>query len=333
MDIPPSEGFESLAALCQAHCVSEVFFEACERNLFTFIACRRVSSREIFDKIGISAIPGRHFLGALKDLRLLGSDGDEYFNTGLSKQFLLDTSPYHVLNLVKQLRFQKRYWPTLGKALSTGTPTAFDEGIEKPSNEQSEAFVKAMEEKASLTAEPLAGALMPHVGGSVLDVGCGSGRLLRELRKSSCAFGKHITLHGYDIRRSLDVALGFDTEGISFFEGNFLEDSLPAGPYDLVILSNVVHMYGPLDNAILLKKILSSLCLGGKVAVFDIFLDSDSRGELLKNIFSLNMIMGTFGGRVYSVMEADKLLVDSGFSESNVENIGFWETLLLASNV
>jgi len=323
---------EYILDLCNGHCVSEIFFEACEKNLFSLISSNEVHSQWIFDKIGLLPLPGGYFLSALQNMGLLEKNGDKYCNTPFSNKYLVESSLSCLLSFIRQSSFQKRYWGTLGKAMASGLPTAFDDKIPPAGEAESRNFIKAMEEKAALTAKDLARALMPYIGGRVLDVGCGSGCLLREIyHQTANAEVDNLVLHGYDIERSISVAkelLPADVP-VSFFEGNFLDDELSGGEYSLVILSNIVHMYSPDDNVNLIRKIWDVTDNGGFMAIFDLFFDGSDIDNLQKNIFSLNMAMGSFGGRVYSLSEMVKDATNSGFIEKSVVNIGFLGTLII----
>jgi len=316
---------EYIFNLCQGYQVSEVFFEACHRNIFSIISDKTVHSAWIFDKIDVKAIPGKYFFNSLEEMGLIVRDGEKYSNSSFSKKHLTDSSPFCLLAFVKQCKFQRRYWQTLGKALSSGEPTAFD--CEMAGDGESRSFIDAMEEKSALTCETLINEL-GSLDGRILDVGCGSGQLLKEIYKRSKDMPP--VLEGYDIKRSIDIAKEGPSYPISFFEGNFLEDALPQGPYELVILSNVVHMYAPDENRKLFEKISDILVDGGKLAVFDLFLDQGD-GSLWKNLFSLNMSMGTFGGRTYSISEIIKDINKSKLIEDKITNIGFLGTLILST--
>ncbi|HEU4583508.1 MAG TPA: methyltransferase domain-containing protein [Polyangiaceae bacterium] len=97
-------------------------------------------------------------------------------------------------------------------------------------------------------------------GQRVLDYGCGTGsltRLLLERCDSVC---------GYDpSARSLEQARQV-AAGASYYAD---EREIPAGIFDLVVLSGVLHHVPPAERARVLETVASKLRLGGRVVIFE----------------------------------------------------------------
>lgn len=92
--------------------------------------------------------------------------------------------------------------------------------------------------------------------GSILDVGCGDGRLLALLKKTkNCTWN----LYGVDFNKEGNKIA--KEKGIYIYEGKFEEVEISAGSFDLVIMNEVIeHLYDPFESLLKVKNILK---LGG----------------------------------------------------------------------
>ncbi|NIP58615.1 MAG: methyltransferase domain-containing protein [Gemmatimonadetes bacterium] len=100
-----------------------------------------------------------------------------------------------------------------------------------------------------------------------------------------------------------------DHPRIELVGGDFLEEPLPEGPFDVALLSNVVHIYGPDTNRRILEKAAGSLRPGGVVAVADFVRGRSARAPR----FALVMLLKSEEGNTYSEEEIGCWLRDAGF--------------------
>ena len=85
--------------------------------------------------------------------------------------------------------------------------------------------------------------------------------------------------------------------GRLFFHGcDFLTDPLPSG-FDVVWISQVLHIFGPEKVLCALRGAFGSLERGGLLLVHDIFSGPD--GPLFPALFALNMLTHTEEGRTW----------------------------------
>jgi len=89
----------------------------------------------------------------------------------------------------------------------------------------------------------------------------------------------------------------------------------PPAPYDLALLSSVLHIYGPEDNATLLGRIYEVLEPGGQVVIREFLLDETGTRPVEAALFSVNMLVATESGRSYTFDEIRGWLHDAGFGE------------------
>ena len=89
---------------------------------------------------------------------------------------------------------------------------------------------------------------------------------------------------------------GFEKR-IGVAEGQCLSDPLPSGPFDLVFISNLLHIYKEGEAKKIVKKAAGVLSPSGILAVHDyIFGCGDS---MAASLFDMTMLIGTPQGRCY----------------------------------
>ncbi|MGB9904957.1 MAG: methyltransferase, partial [Desulfotomaculales bacterium] len=91
-------------------------------------------------------------------------------------------------------------------------------------------------------------------------------------------------------------------------------DDLGEGVYDLVLASNVLHIYDEKTNRLVLEKVFRALRPGGRVVVHDYFLQNSGPAPEAA-LFDLNMLLGTLCGRVYGAGEVKCWLEGAGFQK------------------
>ncbi len=144
----------------------------------------------------------------------------------------------------------------------------------------------------------------------MLDVGGAVGHVARHF--SRC--GVRATL--FDRENVLPMArefLGSEGADIALVGGDFTQ-SLPAGPFDLVYLGNVYHIYGPGTNARVTREVFSVLSPGGTIAIQDLVLGRSRRAAL----FAVNMLQATEDGGVWTEAQYREWLTAAGFARVEI---------------
>lgn len=145
---------------------------------------------------------------------------------------------------------------------------------------------------------------------TVLDLGGGPGHMARAFARRGC----RVTL--FDQPRTVEfVAEEYDLEGVEGLRlagGDFLTDPLPHGPFDIVLMSNILHIYSPTENRRVLEKVAGVTAPGGVTAVADFFRGRSSRAAR----FALIMLLKTEGGNTYSEEEIAGWLQQAGFVDA-----------------
>jgi len=97
----------------------------------------------------------------------------------------------------------------------------------------------------------------------ILDYGCGTGGVMKELVKELPA--AHIT--GFDI--STDIMTIAKEQLYDQKNVEWITEPRPEEPFDLIILANVLHHVSPLDRISLLVQVRRCLSVNGIVVVFE----------------------------------------------------------------
>ena len=209
----------------------------------------------------------------------------------------------HAYNLIKS-------WIQLPEVLKTGKPASRDSSAERNTH-----FIKAMTRGAQKSAAQIAGYclqdLPPHP--KVLDVGGGP----LTYAKAFAAGQARITI--LDLPEVIDMMRPEldQTLPIEMIAGDFTQ-GLPPGPYDLVYLGNVCHIYGEPENRALFLAAAQVLRPGGQVVINDMI-----RGAgVWPAIFGVNMLVNTVSGGTWTYEQYQTWLADAGFTVAPWQEVG-----------
>lgn len=143
-------------------------------------------------------------------------------------------------------------------------------------------------------------------GARVLDLGGGHGRYARAFADA----GYEATL--LDLPHAIAYAKARHGDALRYQTANFHEDAL-GGPYDLALLSNIVHSESDDGNAKLFARLFGALAPGGRVAIKDMFLDELEASPENAVFFGVTMLLYTERGRSPSLAQLRAWLSEAGF--------------------
>jgi SAM-dependent methyltransferase len=184
-------------------------------------------------------------------------------------------------------------------------------GSTKVDQESRERFLESIHNDSIIVAEQIAD-LFPSNTKRIIDLGCGAGTYSFALLER-CPMAHALLVdrdNAWPFISRLAQQKGLQ-DRITFTPKDLLTESLGEG-FDLAILSNVIHIYSPDDNRILLQNIAQSLVLGGRIAIKDYCMRSDRSGPDWVLDFALQMALLTKGGAVYNAHEVEKWCKELG---------------------
>jgi 3-hydroxy-5-methyl-1-naphthoate 3-O-methyltransferase len=98
---------------------------------------------------------------------------------------------------------------------------------------------------------------------------------------------------------------------IGTVSGDFFSEELPKGS-DTILLSMILHDWGPDKNRVILRKCFDALPSGGAIIINELMMNDDKCGPLPAALMSMVMIIST-EGRNYTWAEYEEWLKEAGF--------------------
>lgn len=259
---------------------------------------------KVAGEIGTDKRATEILLDALVGLGLLRKQKNRYRNTKAASCFLVSDSPYYQGEIIKHVDGLWDRWSDLDTIVKTGKPS------QRARNH--EAFILGMHNIAVTKAKEVISGVSLRGVKRVLDLGCGPGTYSMEIAGN----GVEVTL--FDLPETIKIARDVvsrsraDTENIRFMSGDFLREDFGSG-YDLILISQIVHMFSEKVNMMLLKKCGMALNENGRVVVHDFLINEARTMPPWSSLFAINMLVSTEGGRTYSPGDIKGWFLKTGF--------------------
>ena len=257
-------------------------------------------------------------LDALTAIGLLRKAAGKYRTSPLAANFLVENAPYYQGDMLRHADTLWKNWSALDESLKKGKPAR------KAQNYP--AFIKAMHNNASLRARDVVDALDLKGVRSALDLGGGPGTYSMEMA------GRGVDVTLYDLPDAIaiarKIARNAGARNIRFMPGDFLKDPIGTG-YDLVFISQVLHVFSEQQNLKILKNVRSALNSGGKIVIQEFSLDNERTSPVQGALFSVNMLVNTDAGSSYTAREIKGWLAKTGFSGVKEKRMN--ETVLISA--
>jgi SAM-dependent methyltransferase len=99
---------------------------------------------------------------------------------------------------------------------------------------------------------------------------------------------------------------------LRFHPGDYRRDLLPGG-YDAVLFCGAMHQESPDSGGALLRSAAAALRPGGELLLVDMMLEKDRTAPAFSALFSLNMMLTSPHGRVFSETDLLEMLGRAGY--------------------
>lgn len=270
----------------------------------------------------------------LASVGLLRKNGMRYQTSRVSRIFLDRRGPDGKGDYLDLLIRQWNAWDQLTQALRSGKPVDADEP-ETP--EYRRAFSWAMHQRSIEPARAVARQLRLGQARSLLDLGGGPGTYALAFLAQYPRL--QATLMDRPAALEVAKAIAHSAKGgsrLSYYSLDFFRDPIP-GTYDVIWLSNVIHIYSPQENLRLFKTLRANMNPHGKIYIQDTFLlDKEGLSPLETNLFAVTMLLCTETGNTYKAATVRKWLKMAGFRPGRLiklaEGTGDWEGVLVQAS-
>jgi ubiquinone/menaquinone biosynthesis C-methylase UbiE len=236
-------------------------------------------------------------------------DGDRFTIDPGARPFLLAGGPETMVSIIGHNRSMLRSWVRLEEVMRTGAPASRQERTP----EEMEDFIRGMENVSRRSSEEVASKIDFSDARRLLDLGGGPGTAALTFAKANPELKCVVfDLEGPEGIAAEQIRRADLADRVTTQAGDFLTDEI-GQDFDIVYISNIIHMLSPDQTLALLEKAARALVSGGRVLIKDFFLE-DSRVEPPWTAqFSVNMLVNTEGGKSYTFTEMKDLLARSGF--------------------
>ena len=292
-------------------------------GIFTALAERPGPARDVARRLELDPRAVGILLPFLEDLGLLERDDEGFHLTRRAQEeFVESDSPTYSAGGLELWLTNLQAWTQLPRVLGSGLPVSrAADGDEEESEEERkgrlEAFMSGMAAAPKERVRRLADLVMERQPGArtLLDLGGGPGHISREF----CGRGVHVTL--LDLPDTVEFVRGRyaldEVDGLETVGADFLDDPLPEGPFDVVLLSNVLHMLDRSACRELIAKVGRVVPPGGIVAVTDFIRGASPRAER----FALVMLLRTESGDTYTLEEHAEWFEAAGFGTPELRGL------------
>ena len=350
---PQDAGFQHIEDLATAYWYSETLFTAVELGVFSLLDPQGMSMENLSRRLRIKKEALERFLRALCRTGLVnkadGPDGGAfYFNSKASGRYLVSGKEGYLGDSVLWRKELCGPWAGLKGCLKKGGRKDFLPPCEEKKLEgRRRKYINAMDGVARAKAKEI----LPFLGsfpleGELLDAGCGSGAIAEGFLGHAPSLKATLM----DLPEVIDIArkkmlkarermseegkkgagqkeTGTKTKNLC--PANMLEPwPFEGGRFNLIVLSNIIHVYSQKELAHILENASRCLSADGLLLVHDFFLEHRPEKTAL---FDLNMFINTFNGRVFSCSALKKEMKEAGFYFSELAPLESDTALLMAS--
>ena len=251
-------------------------------------------------------------MNALVSIGLLRKEGERYANSSEAQEYLVKESPKYAGHLLLLQDAEWDNWGKLETAVRTGQSPVKDH-LFKTDPRLAENVLLVLHRVALQHAPTLARQINLSGSRTLLDLGGGAGTHA----VAFCQAYPNLTAFIFDLPETLTTTERLVKEAglegrIRLIPGDFNRDDL-RGPYDVVLMSDILHYQGPEANAALVKKVHGVLAPSGRLVIKDRFLDEGGTSPAWTAVFAVHLLVNTERGRCYTIAEATRWMEEGGF--------------------
>lgn len=312
-----AEPYRKLVDTVNAFHAARVLHAAVDLDVFSRIATASKSAAQLAMMLSCDAHALERLLDALTALGFLQKAGERFQAAAVSQTYLVRGGPKYIGHFVQFQSRRWREWEGLLDVVRTGK-AAREPNLYADSPADLELLVLGLHEIAVARGDarwlaravPLAGCR------TLLDVGGGAGTYAAAF----CHENPALVATVLDLPAALPAARRilkqFDqTRRVNLVAGDYLSEPIRGGPYDVALLSNIVHLHDEVQAEELLRRIHAVLSPGGILIVKDYVMEPGRTQPEPGALFALTLLLATHG-RTYTFAEMSKWIARAGFRDT-----------------
>jgi SAM-dependent methyltransferase len=306
---------------------AKTLLSAVELGVFTQLASGPVSLEKLSVNLSLHPRAARDFLDSLVALALLERKEGSYSNAADADLFLDREKPTYIgglLELAETRLFP--VWSLLTEALRTGLP---QNEAKRESDyyanlcsdrERLRKFLHGMTGLSMNTSKEIAKKFPWKSYETFADIGGAMGVLSVQIALAH----RHVTGGSFDLPAVGEfcdeyfASHGLD-DRLKFYPGDFFKDELPKA--DVIVIGHVLTNWNMEEKRVLISKAYDALPPGGALLIYDPLIDEDRSRNTFGLLMSLNMLLVTSGGFVYTGSECESWMRETGFRDIHVEEL------------
>jgi ribosomal protein RSM22 (predicted rRNA methylase) len=301
---------------------SQILLVANRLNIFTIIGEKGKTLEEIVSETDSSPRGTEILLNALTGMKFLKKEKKLYKNTDLTSALMIQGKEFYQGDMLNHAYNLWSRWGNLLESVKSGKPAKPYEELRKSSEKETRDFILAMSNIARMSAMEMVSGVDLKGYKHLLDLGGGPGTYAITF----CQKNPDLKATVFDLPEVTPITdeqiikSGLK-DRVNTLSGNYLSDNF-GGPYDAVIISNIIHSLGESDISIIFRKAFDCLSENGLLIVKDFYPSGNRTAPEYPLVFAVNMLVGTENGNTYTESEVKKLLQEGGFGKIKFIKLG-----------
>ncbi|MBI3357508.1 MAG: methyltransferase domain-containing protein [Nitrospirae bacterium] len=292
---------------------TKILLTAVKLDIFSALDGKPKTAKEAADRIAAHEPTLCLLLNALVAMRLLMKEGNVYGNSSTAEKHLVRQSPQYIGHLLQLHHAEWNNWGKLEDTIRTGQRSV-DRHVFETNPELGSNVLAVLHRIGQQSGPDFAKRLKLMGPGRMLDLGGGAGTNAIAF----CQVYPELTATVFDLPATLSLTektvkdAGLESR-IALVPGDFNRDTL-GGPYDVVLMSDILHYQTFDTNAALVSKVFTHLVPGGRLVIKDRFLDEAGTGPAWTTAFAVHILVNTQQGSCYRTSDAIQWMTKAGFT-------------------
>ena len=291
---------------------TKILLTAVRLDVFSVLHGKPKTARDVAARLGAHEPTLSLLLNALVAMRLLSKEGEAYGNSSTAEKHLVRHSAHYIGHLLLLHDAEWNNWGKLEETIRSGTRSV-DRHVFETDPELGSNVLAVLHRIGQQSGPEFAKRLQLNGPIRLLDLGGGAGTNAIAF----CQVYPELTAAVFDLPATLRLTektikdAGLESR-IALRAGDFNKDGL-GGPYDVVLMSDILHYQTFETNQALVKKVYDHLAPGGRLIIKDRFLDEAGTGPAWTTAFAVHILVNTQQGSCYKTAEAMQWMTKTGF--------------------